>query len=389
MGQVMIVFFKRRLLTVAFLGTALIDAHATVETVDSTTCRELCHYRDVELYQQFEAAFNSYEVSAEERATLLQMRTDLLSKPEWSTSDTRLASAALFTAVKMTCDLTLNLLKLNPAATLSTRAVSATRITVANIAKAAVGGAGVVRSTVENGIEATAYKEVVAELNPLLTAIKAVDDFKGDLDKMMSLGKDRDELRAEVTRVIDLVSANIDKHNRSMQNSVHRLEDIERTKQGIDSYLTSHHCERYCVGASQPAVVSKKQGPTAGTASPDLEKALGPGQVYVFFALKLGSVTVFSRPVRANGFEDPLREAKVAFVESAQEQFPQLSKDLKRDMSSDQYQRVQPKYAAPWSRERLLTPAAADAAMQAYEQDIRSSLQGLSGAESISFLYLK
>jgi hypothetical protein len=388
---------KQRWFSVPYHEGLIITAFSVVSSecslvfasTDSTLCRDLCRYRDVELYRQYDAAFTNYQLSAEERTKLNGMRQDLLSNPQWSTTDARLASAELLLVVKMTCDLMTAALKLNPAASLSTRAVSSTRLLAADIVKDAVKGVKVIKAAVDEGAEASAYKQIVAEFNPLLSAIKALDDFKAGIDKMQQLGIDRDNLRIEVTRILDMVSVNIEKHNHIMKNNAMRLEDINQVVRGIDNFLLSHDCARFCTETQSVAKGNEENGPMPilPVRGP-VEGVLGPGQVYVFFSLRLQDAYVLSRPIRATSLKDPLTDAKFAFVEAVEEQFPHISSNLKQRMMIEHYEGVKPNFAAPWSREPLLTPSAAENAMKAFVKDMYSSMADLPGPKP-TFLYLK
>ncbi|MBK6342905.1 MAG: hypothetical protein IPF41_10035 [Flavobacteriales bacterium] len=304
----------RWVLLVAFCATSFPFSSGWALS-DSTLCKELCRYRDVELSRQYDAAFDSYVVSVAHMQMLQDERKDLMSNPQWSTSDARLATAELLVVVKTTCDLMIGIVKLNPATTIPARALSAGQLKALDIAEKSVLGVEVVQTAVDQGIESSAYKQMVAELNPILLAIKTLDDFKSGLDKMAQLGIDRDQLRTEVSRVFDLVNASLEKHNRIMQNNKMRLQDLNEVVQGITDFILKNDCSRYCTNSQENAKERKEDKATGGSVRPvAVEEALGPGQFYVFLSYSESYDDIYSWPVRASGFEDPLSKAKETFA---------------------------------------------------------------------------
>lgn len=373
----------------------------SLSTIGGQNCAELIHFRDVELYEQYDNAFEKYKLNQDAINEMRRIRKETLGEREWNklmstetaTSDGGLATAIIAQNIKTTCTLISDLLKFNPAAGIVGTAVEKTNISVERIYETIKFGKSLT-SIVDEGAEKTAYKELLSKGGPVGQAVKTAWSFSEGVAKMVALPKDRDNLKSEVIRILDMVDNAVAKYQQALDKSTLKLTELNNIKIGIDKYL-SEHCkdndEIDKLLKKELAKQNKQQNsaPSEEKSIVDRGKKVTDNAFYIFLTTTIEikpqssqfsnlqsskTLIIISKPnLHEGNLTDDMQIERNQFIGNIQKHFADNP-----DIFSELYnKKMEVHFGKPYSAELLKNSTEGYEAIEAYKAYIKETLDGL------------
>jgi len=366
--------------------------------LNTPSCLELVHYRDKELYQQYVKAFNEYtnkyKLDKQAIIDLQKNREDLLKgDASWwqmstktATTDAGLATALIAKNIQISCKLISNLLKFNPAVGIAHNAVEEGVLAVDRIYEGIEAGEKI-HYLVNEGVEKAAYQEVLSIAGPLGQAVKTAWDLSEGISEMTEMPENRDKLKEEVTRILDMIDVQAKKYQKNIDLISGNLSNINEIKKGIDKYL-ARKCKYVSPEKNLPE--NKKTFIIEDSKKSNVvkqEKSVSGASYYVFFTTQIyidNKLTdIISKPIPYDGKPNDIStDDQDHFIDQIKLQIPN-QEDLKKEELRN-YIKVH--YGKPFSTLLLKSNNDVYEAIDAYKKSMFEAVQGIG---EVNFLQLK
>lgn len=377
-----------------FSMSTLINSHEA----HAQDCEELAHYRDGLLAKQFNQAFDNYKLNSEAIQDLHKIRQETLDERGWnkmfdlksSMSDGALTTAIIAKNIQTACNLIQNLIKLNPAATYADKTAKSAVISSEKVLSLIRKGTAI-QSIVGTEAEEQGYKAMLANSGPVGQAVSTAWQFAKDVQEMTALTAGRDGLKKEVSRILDLLDHAVEKYQSNLTESQNRIETINKINVGITKYLVNY-CKNGSPAKNKPSSAVRK---IAGAVAPTQRSGVATGKsMYIFLTTSITidgkSTTLLSAPILYDGpLGDPMVMLKEQYIKAIGEQIAEKEEDWAGPLRSENYQAITVHYAKPYSVSLLKSESDCYAAIEEYVAMMRSTVAGLTYANTLNFVKLK
>jgi hypothetical protein len=223
-------------------------------SLNTPSCDELVHYRDVDLVIQFDNVTkkysDKYKLDNEAIEDMKKQKSDLLNERGWdelmstgtAMSDGGVTTAQIANRIKTNCDLILGIgeifLEENPASA-GTKAVILTAKQTYDLINAGKD----LKEIVEGNLEKVAAQKILDQMDIGGKITKTALDFAKNLDERVKIPEEREKLKSEVERILDMQDNAISKYQKDLENNKELLNQKIQIVNGITKYLVEHHCK--------------------------------------------------------------------------------------------------------------------------------------------------
>jgi hypothetical protein len=366
-------------------------------------CEKLIHYRDVELVMQFDNAkkkyVDKYKLGNEAIADMKKIKTDLLNERGWDelmSTGTAMSKGGVTVAqiarlIKTYCDLILGLAEMMPAENVAAAAIKEAKLTGEQAYKLLKSGKDL-KEIVEGNLEKVATKNVLDESGLAGKAAKTGLEFYENLDEFVKIPEEREKLKSEVERILDLLDNAVYKYQQDLEKSKEKLKDILGIEQGITKYL-NENCKDITDKKDLKNSPKKEPGENKILPAKTEDKKVSGSAFYIFFSANLSVngkfLTVISAPALYHGMlTDAMIDYKEDFIKQVERQLPNKPKDFKEILSKNEYETISVHYSKPYSTTLLKSVKDGFDAIESFKQSMKDAVDGLPHAELIDFFQL-
>ena len=364
---------------------------ATSKTI-AQNCKELIHYRDIELVEQFDAANAKYKrmyiQMNEAIADAKNHKERLLSEKGWdefmsigtAMSDKGAQAAQIAAVVKSYCDLLSGVMEMMPGTHTAITAAKKIRLTVEQTYNIIKTGKDL-KEIVGGNLETVGYKYALDEMNIAGKAIKTAMEFRENLNKLIEIPEQKEELKSTVERILNIADAAILKYKQKLEKTKAELNEQIAIEQGITKYL-SENCKNFPY-KKKPQNLTKEKISNPEKKTTIKDKNVSGNAFYIFLTTTLQSSKTFyaiSKPVLHEGsLTDDMQIEKQQFIADIQKQFAN-----KPDLLAELYNKeIEVHYGKPYSRQVLKSKEDGIQAIEAYKNSVIELLEGLKKFEFI------
>lgn len=379
-----------------------------------TSCDELIYYRDNTLANDLASVYTKHQIAQDDIDRMNKIKDDLLNQKGWdelmslgySTSDTGVKIAQIAQVIKTECDLIRDLVGLMPTGenTLMNKGIY-TSEKVYNQIKLGIN----IKKITKGEADRVLYDAVLDEFNLVGKSAKAALKFSDNLKKLIKIPEERQQLKDEVDRVLNMLAQNVEIYKQKVDESSITMLEMKQVVEGINKYWTEN-CNN-TIGKktnTNPTIKNKYVTPPA---IPNTKKATG-NSFYVFFdvsvtinmnSTEMTSVppiygeklkfstskqtNIISAPVFYEGKRtDSMSKQKEDFKHQIEMEFlnkPKYYKDAFRNINNES---IKVHYGKPYSTVMLKSENDVFEAIESYKSMLKETLEGLG---EVDFLELK
>lgn len=370
--------------------------------LNAQNCQQLIHYRDVELNKQYNDAVEKYtkkyKLNHEIIADMQRTKRETLDEKEWGklmSTQTTMTDGGLTTAIiakniQITCTLISDLLKIVPAADVAGTTIEKTSLTAESVLKVIESGKSL-KSIVTEDAEKTAYREVLSKINPLTKAVKTAWNFAEGVQKMVAMPEDRDKLKSEVERILNMVDNAVSKYQKEIDDNSANVKQLNEIQIGITQYL-NEHCDKTKF-KGDIKMQKRDLTQTKKTIPANNQSKASTNFFYIFLTVSIEikpkasqfsnlqsskKIFIISAPILHQGsLSDSMVQEKKQFFLDIERQFNDKPESLKELLESNDFEGTKVHYGKPYSKALLRTKEEGLEAIEAYKKSTKDLLDGL------------
>lgn len=372
-------------------------------SLNTPSCDELIHYRDVELLKQYDDVIKKYsshnKPEHDEIEDLKRQKLQLLNERGWNElmstgtaiSEGGVQIAQIAQIIKANCDLFNNLLGMMPGGNIANGAIKVTILTSEQVLGILEDGKDF-KDIADGKLEETADKVVAYQMMGLGgKAVVTGLEFAQNLNEFVKIPEEREKLKSEVKRILDMIDNAIDKYEQDLGKNEELVNQKIQIVNGITKYLLEHHCKGTTF-KKDTKNSSKNELDKEPLVNANNKKTIG-NTFYIFLVTDIDlkpskTLYIISTPLLHQGnLKDPMQDEKEQFITNIKIQLADKP-DIPKELLEIDTKNIDVHLDKPYSTKLLKTKEDVFEAIEAYKKSMRDAIDGL-GADPLEFLQIK
>lgn len=332
----------------------------SLDKLNTSTCEELIHYRDVELVVQFDNATkkytDKYKLNNSAIDDMQKLKRELLNERGWdelmpigtAISARGLTIAKIARVIKSYCDLILGLTEMLPAGNLGVTTIKQVRLTADQTYKLIKVGKDF-KEIVEGNLEKVAVKNVLDKMSVAGMAANIALEFYENLNALTKIPEEHAKLKNEVARILNLLENAVYTYQQDLEKTKANLDDIIGIEQGITKYLNENCKEEDAIDKTLLEELAKQ------TTQPKINPTQTGISYFIFLTADISvapqkslfsnlqtpkHLHVISKPIWYTQNQTDENNVKETFLRAIEKRLQNLDKDFYKNFSRNNYEAV-------------------------------------------------